>query len=153
MQISVSYGPLMFINYLSFYFRTNNYNTRPINKSCYIVRFSQLNIFTVHRLYWPSFVYWTFVYDTYAFRAEQTRWPSMTRSKEFSITPVWMIVRFLQVNSIEKITKLDQKAVRYSVLTGYGLFRVFSTKNNKEKIRDHIYRSVSAGVRFCQGTV
>jgi len=26
---------------------------------------------------------------------------------------------------IEKITKLDQKAIRYSVLTGYGLFRVF----------------------------
>jgi len=26
---------------------------------------SQLNIFTVHLLYWPSFVYWTFVYDTY----------------------------------------------------------------------------------------
>jgi len=77
----------------------------------------------------------------------------MTRSREFPITPVLMIVRFSQVNFIEKITILDQKAVRYSVLTGYGLFRVFLTKNNKEKIRDHGNRSVSAGVRFYQGTV
>jgi len=89
-----------------------------------MVQFSQLNIFSVHWLYWPSFVYWTFVYDTYAFWTEQTRWPSMTRSREFPITPVWMIVRFLQVNFIEKLTKLDQKAVKYSVLTGYGLYSV-----------------------------
>ena len=77
----------------------------------------------------------------------------MTRSREFPITPVWMIVRFSQVNFIEKITKLDQKAVRNSVLTGYGLLRFFLTKNNKEKNRDHGNRSVSAGVRFNQGTV
>jgi len=64
-----------------------------------------------------------------------------------------MIVWFLQVNFIGKITKLDQKAVRYSVLTGYGLFRFFLTKNSKENIRDHGNRSVSAGVRFNQGTV
>jgi len=54
-----------------------------------------------------------------------TKYLYSTRSREFPITPVWMIVRFSQVNFIEIITKLDQKAVRYSVLTGYGLFRVF----------------------------
>jgi len=130
MQISVNYGSLMFINNPSFYcIKTNITPSGPINESC---DFHNL-YFTVH---WPSFVYWTFVYDTYAFWAEQTRWPSMTRSREFTITPVWMIVRFSQVNFIEKITKLDQKAVRYSVLTGYGLFRFFLTKNNKEKNRE-----------------
>ena len=76
----------------------------------------------------------------------------MTRSKEFPITPVWMIFQFLQVKFIEKITKLDQKAVRYSVLTGYGLFSFFLTKINKEKNRDQGSRSVSAGVWFDQGT-
>jgi len=81
------------------------------------------------------FVYWTFVYDTYAFWAEQTCWPSMTRSREFPITPVWIIVRFLQVNFIEKIKKLHQKAVRYSVLTGYGLFRVFLQRIIRKKLR------------------
>ena len=77
----------------------------------------------------------------------------MTRSREFPITPVWMSVQFLQVNFIEQITKLDQKAVRYSVLTGYGLFRFFLQRIIREKNRDHGHRLVSAGVRFYQGTV
>jgi len=112
----------MFINYPSIYCIKTNITPDQLTNHATWCNFHP-----------SSFVYWTFVYDTYAFWAEQTRWPSMTRSREFPITPVWMIVRFLQVNFIEKITKLDQKAVRYSVLTGYGLFSFFLTKNNKKK--------------------
>ena len=50
-------------------------------------------------------------------------------------------------------TKLDQKAVRYSVLTGYGLFRVFKQRIIRGKNRDHGNRSVLGGVRFYQSTV
>ena len=44
-----------------------------------------------------------------------------------------MIVQFSQVNFIEKITKLDQKAVRYSDLTGYGLFRFIKQRIIRKK--------------------
>ena len=50
-------------------------------------------------------------------------------------------------------TKLDHKAVRYSVLTGYSLFRVFKQRIIRGKNLDHRNRSVSGGVRFYQGTV
>jgi len=62
-----------------------------------------------------------------------------------------MIVRFIQVKSIEKITKLDQKP--FSIFDRLRFIQGFLTKNNKEKIRDNGNCSVSAGVRFYQGMV
>ena len=59
----------------------------------------------------------------------------MTQLREFPITPVWMTVRYLHVYFIAKITKLDQKAVRYSVLTGHGLFRFFKQRIIRKKFR------------------
>ena len=76
----------------------------------------------------------------------------MTRSRVSNYTGLDDCSVFT-VYFIVKITKLDQQTVWYSVLTGYGLFRVFLTKNNKEQIQDHGNCLVSAGVRFYQGTV
>jgi len=143
MQISFNYGPLMFINYPSYYCIMTNITPWPINESCYLVRFSQLNSFTVHRLYWPSFVYWTFVYDTYAFWAEQTRCTSMTRSRKFPIKPVWMIVRFSQINFIEKITNWTKKSfgIRFWQVTVYSGF--FSSPEHKVLRVSYCDRSLS----------
>jgi len=102
-------------------------------------------------IYWPFFVYCTFVNDTFC--------PCLSRIKTLTLNAtVERVSTGLDDGSVftglfyRKNNKIGPKS--RSVI-GFNRLRfvIFFTKNNMEKIRDYGNRSVSAGVRFYQGTV